>query len=95
MRVGGHSNTYHTRSAEEAWAGIAAAGYRTVELTAVVGWTEHVDLDADPAELFARLAHYGLERDRAVRALRPDHRRRRRVRGEGRRLGRDGTACRS
>ena len=33
MRVGGHTNTYHTRSAEEACAGIAAAGYRTVELT--------------------------------------------------------------
>ena len=61
MRVGGHSNTYHTRSAEEAWAGIAAAGYRTVELTSVLGWTEHVDLDADPAELYARLAHFGLE----------------------------------
>ena len=61
MRVGGHSNTYHTCSAEEAWAGIAAAGYRTVELTSVLGWTEHVDLDADPAELFARLSHYGLE----------------------------------
>jgi sugar phosphate isomerase/epimerase len=61
MRVGGHSNTYHTRSAEEAWAGIAAAGYRTVELTSVLGWTEHVDLDADPAALYARLAHYGLE----------------------------------
>ena len=61
MRVGGHSNTYHTRSAEEAWAGIAAAGYRTVELSSVIGWTEHVDLDADPAELYARLAHYGLE----------------------------------
>ena len=43
MRVGGHSNTYHTRTAEEAWAGIAAAGYKTVELSSVVGWTEHVD----------------------------------------------------
>jgi sugar phosphate isomerase/epimerase len=61
MRVGGHSNTYHTRTAEEAWAGIAAAGYRTVELSSVIGWTEHVDLDADPAGLYARLAHYGLE----------------------------------
>jgi len=61
MRVGGHSNTYHTRTAEEAWAGIAGAGYRTVEVTAVLGWTEHVDLDADPAPLFARLAHFGLE----------------------------------
>ena len=60
MRVGGHSNTYHTCTADEAWAGIAAAGYSTVELTAVLGWTEHVDLDADPAALYARLAHYGL-----------------------------------
>ena len=38
MRVGGHSNTYHTRTAEEAWAGIAAAGYRTVELSSVIGY---------------------------------------------------------
>ena len=60
MRVGGHSNTYHTFGAEEAWAGIAAAGYRDVELTAVLGWTEHVDLDAPSAELFARLHHHGL-----------------------------------
>ena len=35
MRVGGHTNTYHTRSAEEAYNGIAAAGYTTVELTSV------------------------------------------------------------
>jgi sugar phosphate isomerase/epimerase len=60
MRVGGHTNTYHTRSAEEAYAGTAAAGYTTVELTAVAGWTEHVDLDAPAAETFDRLAHYGL-----------------------------------
>ena len=60
MRVGGHSNTYHTCSAEEAWAGIAAAGYSTVELSSVVGWTEHVILDAPPADLFTRLAHHGL-----------------------------------
>lgn len=61
MRVGGHSNSFHTCSAEEAWAGIAGAGFRTVELTAVLGWTEHVDLDAPPAATFDRLAHYGLE----------------------------------
>ena len=42
-------------------AGIAAAGYKTVELSSVVGWTEHVVLDDDPKELYARLAHYGLE----------------------------------
>jgi L-ribulose-5-phosphate 3-epimerase len=60
MQVGGHSNTYHTRTGEEAWAGIAAAGYTTVELSAVLGWSEHVDLDAPVADLYARLGHYGL-----------------------------------
>ena len=39
MRVGGHTNTYHTRSAEEAYNGIASAGYTTVELTPVEGRT--------------------------------------------------------
>ena len=61
QRAGGHTNSYHTHTREEAFAGIAAAGFRTVELTAVEGWTEHVDLDADTGELRARLAHYGLE----------------------------------
>jgi sugar phosphate isomerase/epimerase len=60
MRVGGHTNSYHTRSAEEAYAGIAAAGYSTVELSSVVGWTEHVVLDAPPADTTDRLKHYGL-----------------------------------
>ena len=60
MRVGGHTNTYHTMSAEEAYKGIAAAGYTTVELTAVLGWTEHVDLAAKASATFDRLAHYGL-----------------------------------
>lgn len=46
-RLGGHTNSYHTYSLEEALEGIAAAGYRYVELTAVRGWTEHVPLDAD------------------------------------------------
>ena len=45
-RLGGHTNSYHTYSLEEALEGIAAAGYRFVELTAVRGWTEHVPLDA-------------------------------------------------
>src|SRR4029453_5613610 len=31
------------------------------ELTAVPGWTEHVSLDADPAEVRSRLADHGLE----------------------------------
>jgi sugar phosphate isomerase/epimerase len=59
--LAGHTNSFHTYSREEALAGIAEAGYRSVELTAVEGWTEHVDLDADTGELRSRLAHYGLE----------------------------------
>jgi L-ribulose-5-phosphate 3-epimerase len=59
--LAGHTNSFHTYSREEALAGIAEAGYRAVELTAVEGWTEHVDLDAHTGELRARLEHYGLE----------------------------------
>lgn len=59
--LAGHTNSFHTYGREEALAGIAEAGYRAVELTAVEGWTEHVDLDADTGELRARLEHYGLE----------------------------------
>jgi sugar phosphate isomerase/epimerase len=33
-RLGGHSNSYHTYSLEEALEGIAAAGYKFVELSA-------------------------------------------------------------
>ncbi|MCB1496779.1 MAG: sugar phosphate isomerase/epimerase [Bauldia sp.] len=50
-RLGGHTNSYHTYSLEEALEGIAAAGYRYVELSAVRGWTEHVPLEADAKEL--------------------------------------------
>jgi sugar phosphate isomerase/epimerase len=46
-RLAGHTNSYHTYSLEAALEGIAAAGYRFVELTAVRGWTEHVPLGAD------------------------------------------------
>ena len=46
-RLGGHTNSYHTYSLEEALEGIAAAGYKYVELTAVRGWTEHVPIGAD------------------------------------------------
>lgn len=53
-RLGGHTNSYHTYSLEEALEGIAAAGYRYVELTAVRGWTEHVPLEAD-AETLGRI----------------------------------------
>jgi sugar phosphate isomerase/epimerase len=60
MIAAGHTNSYHSYGLEEALAGIAAAGLRAVELSAVPGWTEHVSLDAGP-ELRARLDHYGLE----------------------------------
>ncbi len=50
-RLGGHTNSYHTYSLDEALEGIAAAGYRYVELSAVRGWTEHVPLDADAKTL--------------------------------------------
>jgi sugar phosphate isomerase/epimerase len=50
-RLGGHTNSYHTYSLEEALEGIAAAGFHYVELSAVGGWTEHVPLDADGVTL--------------------------------------------
>jgi L-ribulose-5-phosphate 3-epimerase len=60
--IAGHTNTYHTYGFEEALAGIAEAGYTYVELSAVPGWTEHVDLDADrPDDVRRRLDSNGLE----------------------------------
>src|SRR6266536_5621550 len=59
--LAGHTNTYHTHGFDDALAGIAAAGFRYVELTAVPGWTEHVSLDTPPAEVRRLLDSYGLE----------------------------------
>ncbi len=59
--LAGHTNTYHTYGFDEALAGIAGAGFKYVELSAVPGWTEHVDLDADPGEVRRRLDEHGLE----------------------------------
>jgi L-ribulose-5-phosphate 3-epimerase len=50
-RLAGHTNSYHTYSLTEALEGIAAAGFRYVELSSVRGWTEHVPLDADAKTL--------------------------------------------
>ncbi len=58
--LAGHTNTYHTYSLDEALAGIAAAGYEHVELSSVPGWTEHVDLDADPSIVRGALEQHGL-----------------------------------
>ena len=43
--LAGHTNTYHTYGLDDALEGIAEAGYRHVELSAVPGWTEHVELN--------------------------------------------------
>jgi len=50
-RLAASTNSYHTYSLEEALAGIAAAGIKSVELTSVPGWTEHVRRDATPEEI--------------------------------------------
>ena len=59
--LAGHTNSYHPYTAEEAYAGLAEAGYRAVELSAVPGWTEHVDVRTDPLEVRAQLERHGLE----------------------------------
>jgi L-ribulose-5-phosphate 3-epimerase len=50
-RLAGHTNSYHTYGLKETLEGIAAAGFRYVELSAVRGWTEQVPLDADAKTL--------------------------------------------
>jgi L-ribulose-5-phosphate 3-epimerase len=45
------TNTYHTYSLEDALAGAAQAGYKSIELTSVPGWTEHVRRSADDEEI--------------------------------------------
>jgi L-ribulose-5-phosphate 3-epimerase len=57
--LAGHTNTYHTYGLDESLEGIAGAGYKHVELSAVPGWTEHVDLN-ESDELRRKLDAYGL-----------------------------------
>lgn len=62
--LAGHTNSYHTYSLDEALEGIAGAGFKYVELSAVRGWTEHVPLEASHAqiaEIKARLDRLGLK----------------------------------
>jgi L-ribulose-5-phosphate 3-epimerase len=59
--LAGHTGSYSSYGFEDALAGLAAAGYRGVELAAVPGATEHVNVHGDPADVRARLDHYGLE----------------------------------
>ena len=47
----GHTNSYHGFSLEEALGGIAAAGFKYVEINAVKGWTEHLRADMSEKEL--------------------------------------------
>ncbi|MFT4039575.1 MAG: sugar phosphate isomerase/epimerase family protein [Thermomicrobiales bacterium] len=62
-RLAASTNSYHTYTLEEALAGISAAGFTSVELTSVPGWTEHVlrdSTDEDLAEVQRLLDQYGL-----------------------------------
>lgn len=61
--LSGHTNSYHSYSLDDALEGIAEAGFRSVELTAVRGWTEHVPIgasDSQVAEVRSKLDHFGL-----------------------------------
>ena len=49
--LAGHTNSYHTYGLDESLEGIAQAGFKFVELSAVRGWTEHVPLEATDAQL--------------------------------------------
>lgn len=63
-RLAASTNTYHTYSLEDALAGIARAGFKSVELASVPGWTEHVRRDAEDEEIGyvkQQLASHGLE----------------------------------
>jgi L-ribulose-5-phosphate 3-epimerase len=57
--LAGHTNSYHTYGFDEALRGVAAAGFRHVELSAVPGWTEHVPLDGTE-EVRGKLDEHGL-----------------------------------
>ncbi len=61
--LAGHTNSYHTHSLDDALEGIARAGFKYVELSAVEGWTEHIPLDATDAqvaEIQAKMERLGL-----------------------------------
>ena len=50
-RLAASTNSYHSYTLDEALDGIAAAGFRSVELSSVPGWTEHVRRGADDEEI--------------------------------------------
>jgi L-ribulose-5-phosphate 3-epimerase len=57
--LAGHTNSYHTYGFDEALAGISGAGFKHVEVSAVRGWTEHVEL-GQTQRLHEKLEEYGL-----------------------------------
>lgn len=62
--LAGHTNSYHTYGLDESLEGIAQAGFKYVELSAVRGWTEHVPLgatDTQIAEIKAKMEQLGLQ----------------------------------
>jgi L-ribulose-5-phosphate 3-epimerase len=62
-RLTGLTNTYHSYSLDEALSGLARAGFKSIELTSVPGWTEHVRRDAGAEELASvkdLLNNYGM-----------------------------------
>jgi sugar phosphate isomerase/epimerase len=63
-RLAVSTNSYHSYTFEEALAGIAGAGFTSVELSSVPGWTEHVlrdSSDADLDKVRAKVAAAGLD----------------------------------
>ena len=63
-RLAASTNSYHTYSLDDALAGIAAAGFKSVELTSVPGWSEHVRRDSSVeaiAYVKDALKNYGLD----------------------------------
>jgi sugar phosphate isomerase/epimerase len=50
-RLAVSTNSYHSYSLSEALQGIAGAGFTSVELSSVPGWTEHVLRDSTDADL--------------------------------------------
>jgi sugar phosphate isomerase/epimerase len=62
--LAGNTNSYHTYGLDDALNGIAKAGFKYVELSAVRGWTEHIPLeatDAQIAEIQAKMNRLGLK----------------------------------
>jgi sugar phosphate isomerase/epimerase len=60
-RLVAHANTFHPFDFEEALRGVAAAGFANVELSAVPGWTPHINYASDdPDRVRERVAEHGL-----------------------------------